>query len=272
VLHDVMGNDSYGDCVFAALNHLAGVATGNAGALWHPTTEQVLADYATVTGFNPADPSTDNGTNEVDALNFYVEHGFANGTRALGWLDVNATDKLEVKSTISLFEHALPCLELPDAYVHPYPSGDGFVWGVGTPNPNQGHAIIIVGYDDARGVLICTWGMLGWLTWDALAALCVASAGGSLSILLTPDMLIKGSMKAGNGFAWQDLVAAFDSMGGHVPVPPGPSPDPLPPGPPTLASAQAWVDQAIDADHHFLYTKQSAKTLVNAALLARWSA
>jgi hypothetical protein len=273
-LRDVYGNDQLGDCVIACAHHVQGVATGNAGAIVTATLDQIIADYSAIGGYVPGDPSTDQGCDEVVALNYYCSKGWAtNGTKGLGWLTVDATNRVEVMSAIYLFEHLIICEELPDARVNPFPSGDGFVWGSGTPNPNNGHSYMACGYD-APGVKIDTWAMFGTETWDGLAALATAAAGGGAYVVLTPDLLAKGAAKSPNGVAWADLVADFDAMGGAVPVPPpAPPPPPVPPaGPMTLAEAQAIAAAGFEADPHFIFTRGSAEAIVKTALAAGWRA
>lgn len=249
VLADIYGNDSLGDCVIAGAYHIVGVETGNAGALYTATEQQIEHDYSAIGGYVPGDDSTDNGCEMQTALNYWMAHGFANGTKPLGWLAVDATNKAEMMSALYLFEHLYIGAELPDQWVNPFPSGPGFVWdAAGASDPNNGHAVMACGYGPL-GVKIDTWGMLGTMTWAALAAYCVAPAGGELYVLLTLDQLARGQMRAPNGVAWADLIRDFDLIGGHVPipVPPPPPPPPPPPAPHpapapktlTLAQAQA---------------------------------
>ena len=271
VLANIYGNDELGDCVIAAGYHVVGVETGNAGALYTATTDQILADYGAIGGYVPGNPATDQGCDEITALNYWQQHGFANGTRLLGWLSVDATNVTEVKTACALFENLFFGIELPDAWVSPFPSSSGFVWDVGTPNPANGHAVMGVGYNDS-GVQIGTWGMVGTLTWRAVAALCSPAAGGMLTVMLTPDQLAKGQAKAPNGFAWTDLIADFDSMGGSVPVPPPPPPPPpvpAPGAPVSLEEAQAWTLSALQKAHPLL-TRRQAETIVQGALASNW--
>lgn len=268
-LSNILGNDSLGDCVIASGYHVEGVATGNAGACYVPPLADVISDYSSIAGYVPGDPSTDNGTDEITALNWWTKNGFKNGTKLPGWATVDGTNRSQVMSAVQLFEHVMLCLELPNTYVNPFPSGDGFTWDVGTPNPDQGHAIMACGYN-STGVKICTWGMLGTLTWAALASLCVPSAGGGTYVVLTPDIIAKGATKAPNGFAWGDLIADIDTMGANIPIPPPPAPSPAPPGTVvTLAQAQAWAVGGL-ARGHALMTRQTAEQLAASALAAGW--
>ena len=53
----MLGNDTVGDCVFAADGHIVEQATFfGQGSEYVVSTEQALAAYSQVTGYNPADP------------------------------------------------------------------------------------------------------------------------------------------------------------------------------------------------------------------------
>lgn len=226
-LRRVFMNDQLGDCVIAGGYHIVGVETGNAGRGFVATDSQVVADYSAIGGYVPGNPNTDNGCDLQTAMNYWVQHGFADGTKLIGYLAVDATNKLEVMQALYLFENLYLGVEVPDAWINPFPSHDGFVWDAATPDPNNGHCVMAVGYT-AQGITIDTWGLLGTITWAALAELCTAKNGGELYVMLTPDQLAKGATKVPSGMAWSDLIADFDAMGGTVPVP---SPIPAPPAP-----------------------------------------
>jgi len=267
IVADIMGNDAHGDCIYAAGYHTVGVETANAGTPFHATLAQVLADYSAVTGFKPNDPNTDNGGLIQDALNYWLSHGFANGTKILGYLSVDATNVAEVQACCYLFENLVLGMALPDAWITPFPSGSGFTWDVaGTPDTNNGHCIAAFGHD-AHGVKIATWGLLGTLTYAALAKYAVASGSGELWVILTPDQLAKGQDKAPNGVRWSDLIADFDSIGGHVPLPA--PPPPAPPAPPStggvsLAQAEAAVKKAFAGQPWLISSGSAVKTAMKA--------
>jgi hypothetical protein len=270
-LRNIYGNDVLGDCVIAEGYHAEGVATGNAGNLFVATPDQITADYSAIGGYVPDDPSTDNGCDEVTAMNYWTSHGYANGTKLDGWLTVNAADIVEVQTCIFLFGEVDFCAELPDTYVTPFPSGDGWTWGPGSPDPNNGHSFGGFGYD-SNGSKIDTWAEFGNFTYDAISGLCVPAAGGGCYVRLTPDMLAKGQTKAPNGVDWSSLIGDFDSMGGNVPVPappPAPPPAPTPGSPVTLAQAQAWANAGLAAAHPLLLRSQ-AESIVKAALAKNW--
>lgn len=288
-LTDIYGNDELGDCVIAGGYHVEGVATGNAGDIFVATPDQIVSDYSAIGGYVPGDPSTDQGCDLVTAMNYWTSHGFANGTKLLGWLSVDGSNPKELAQACYLFEHLYFGMELPDAWVNPFPSGDGFTWNVaGAPVPENGHAIMAYGAN-ASGVIIDTWAMRGTLTFAAIAKYAVTKANGEVHVMLTPDLLAKGAIKAPNGVLWNDLVADFNSMGGHVPIPapiptpaptpapaPAPSPTPTPTPTPapsgggvTLVQAQKWVDAAFSKGPRQM-TRKGATSVANAGLAANW--
>ena len=284
VITNLEGNDEYGDCVEAEDSHFIAVMTGNAGTLFAYSKQQTLAAYSALTGFNASDPSTDQGTDPIADLNYYVQNPYADGTKLAGYLQVDATNQQEVMFALFAFGNLKLWLALPDSYINPIPSANGFVWDVDSPDPSNGHCIGSCGYNstnvavvgaNSQGVQIMTWGLIGTLTWKALAALCVASAGGGAAVRVTPDWLNKAVGKTPSGFAWDDLISDFDTMGGTIPIPSPttpptpPAPSPAPTAPPTLTEVQAAISAAL-ATQMPLLTRASAESVANAAVAGLW--
>src|SRR4029077_18969170 len=67
----LLGNDHYGDCVWAGSAHEHMLFNKVVHHQDVPFDDQcVLADYSVVTGFDPNDPSTDKGTDVHAALDY----------------------------------------------------------------------------------------------------------------------------------------------------------------------------------------------------------
>jgi len=219
VLSNVYLNDQLGDCVIAGGYHVVGVETGNAGNLFTASNQQLIADYSAIGGYVPGQPNTDNGCDEVTALNYWTENGFADGTKLLAWLAVDPSNQQEVVAAMYLFENLYFGIELPDKWVNPMPDASGFTWNIaGSSDPQNGHCVVGVGYN-SNGVNIDTWGLLGTLTWKAIEKYCSKKSGGSLYVMLTPDQLQKGQTKAPNDVDWTTLIQDFNEMGGNVSPP-----------------------------------------------------
>jgi len=216
-LANIYKNDSLGDCVIAGMAHVEGVLSGGAGDLVTYTDDQIIALYSAIGGYVNGDESTDQGCDEQTALNYWQQTGAPAGSHQIaGWLSVNGQDEDEVRQALYLFENVYFGVELPDAWVNPMPGAAGFTWdAAGDPDPNNGHCFVGAGYSDA-GVTIDTWGMLGTVTWAAVAKYANGSAGGELYTVISQDAIAKASAKAPNGFDFSQLVADFDSIGGKV--------------------------------------------------------
>jgi hypothetical protein len=279
-LTQVLGNDQYGDCVFAENGHYVAVETGNSGQLYSYTTQQVLADYSAETGFDANDPSTDQGADPVADLNYFTQNPYADGTRLLGWATVDAASQDEVRYAVSAFGNVKMWLGLPDGITSSMPTGDGFVWDVdrGPPDQNNGHCIGGYAYDVQkirvvtvvdRGVVVATWGMLGVVTWAALAAWCTQQAGGGLAVRVSMDWVDRNTGSTPTGLNASAMVSEFNRwFGQNVPVPPAPDPQPTPPAqqPATQANAQAAIAAAFAADGHSLYVSDQAVSVASGAM------
>ena len=281
VISDEEGNDAYGDCVLAEEAHFIAVMTGNAGKLFAYTRDMTLAAYSALTGFNASNPASDQGTDPLVCLNYFTQNAYADGSKLAGYIQVDATNRAQVEFAISAFGNLKIWLSVPTAYISPFPSGNGFVWDVAPPNPDNGHCIGSCAYNstnvavvgsNSQGVQVMTWGLVGTITWAAFAALCVPSAGGGCATRVTLDWLNASIGKTPSGFAWRDLIADFDTMGGTLMIPPPPAPpSPTPAGLATFAQATSWLAEGINGATA-LETREQAIAAANAGLLKYWPA
>jgi hypothetical protein len=213
-LAQVYLNDQLGDCVIAGIEHVAGVLTGNVGAPVIFDDANTKRLYGAIGGYVDGDESTDNGCDEVTALNYWQENGLlADGEHKIsGWIAVDGTNADEIKTALWLFENLIFGVPMPDAWVNPMPSGSGFIWDVGgDSDDNNGHCFVGVGYNE-KTVTIGTWGMLGDITVPAIARYASGSGGGELYAALSSDAVAKAAEKAPNGFDFSQLLADLDSL------------------------------------------------------------
>jgi len=213
-------NDKLGDCVIAGIGHVVGVLTAGAGNQFVYSDDQILQLYEAIGGYVPNHPNTDDGCDEQTALNYWQHHGAPSGTlKIAGWVAVNGADPNEYRTALWLFENLYFGLELPDKWVSPMPTRPGFTWDVaGPPNPDNGHCVVGAGYSN-KGVKICTWGMLGTLTDEAVEKYATTAGSGELYTVISQDAINKATQKAPAGFDWSQLIADFDSMGGNLAPP-----------------------------------------------------
>lgn len=207
-------NDELGDCVIAAIAHAQGVFTGNAGLPAEQyTSAQIIALYSAIGGYVPGDESTDNGCDERTALAYWQKDGAPFGQNKIsGWLSVDGTNSHQVRQALYLFENLVFGIELPDKWINPAPQAAGFVWDVAGPaDPDNGHCFVGTGYD-LTGVQICTWGMLGTITDQAIAAYASAAGAGELYVVLTPAIIAKATAKSPAGFEFAQLQSDFQNF------------------------------------------------------------
>ena len=72
---EVLGNDHYGDCVWAGAAHETMLWNKEAARTVTFSNDSVLKDYSAVTGFNPNDPNTDQGTDMQVAASYRRKKG-----------------------------------------------------------------------------------------------------------------------------------------------------------------------------------------------------
>jgi hypothetical protein len=215
-LNDVYLNDIEGCCVISAMAHITGVFTANAcGAPLMFKSADLNRLYSAIGGYVPGDETTDNGCDELTALNYWAQFGLFpdSSHRSVGYISVNPLDIIELRTANWLFENLFLGMELPDEWISPFPNTSGFIWDIaGEPNPDNGHAVAAVGCSK-DGIIISSWGLLGTLTFAAARKYLLPPTG-ELYAVLSNDIINKAMKKAPNGFDWTQLLADFQAIGG----------------------------------------------------------
>ncbi len=138
----MMGNDGYGDCVFADDAHQVMIITANTGAIVVPTTDQTLAQYSAETGFDQSDPSTDNGADETTDCQYLVKNGFL-GHKASDTAMVDPTNLDHMTWTVQLFGAAKLGVNWTKKQMDQFNNGETIT---GDPNGevDGGHDVVVV--------------------------------------------------------------------------------------------------------------------------------
>lgn len=155
----MLGNDSVGDCTIAGHYHLRMIqrSVAQAGNPLNVTTEQALADYTAATGYNPSDPSTDNGANMLDILKFYGDKFVT--------IDVQNID--QVKAANYIFGGLYIGFSVPQSMVDELNSGIDPTWKF-VPNDKpsgEGHCVDPCGHGRA-GLALASWGKYYRTSWE----------------------------------------------------------------------------------------------------------
>jgi hypothetical protein len=158
---DVLGNDAVGDCALAAQSHALQTWTANAGTEVTPTTEDTLRAYSEVTGYDPADPSTDQGTVMQDALAYWRRTGMPiGGTRhkILAFAEVDHRNPVELDAAIALFGEVLLGLSFPASAMDAFNQNEPWDVWEDDGGIEGGHAVCSARYDTYTG----TWRVITW--------------------------------------------------------------------------------------------------------------
>ena len=219
-----VADQGLGDCTCAAVGHAIDVWTAGGNAPATVTAAQIVTLYSLSCGYVLGDPSTDNGGNELTVLDYVAEHGIdGNGLHKIaGTASLDATNVQEMKEATFLTGASELCLELPDAYVNPFPAQDA-VWDLaGAPNPEQGHCVLCRGTYTSNSPNgkpawgIVTWGTLVWLTTDACAYYCSTAQGGSVNVAMTQEWIDSARGTSPNALDYNALESAFKALGGVI--------------------------------------------------------
>ena len=156
----VYGNDSIGDCAAAEAAHgamLTSILGGNTMARF--TNKQVIAFYSAVTGYDPSDPSTDQGTDYRVMLSYLRKHGIKdadNKVHKIGAFVLLDGSLAQLDQALWLFGNVPVGVDLPDSAQDQFSAGQP--WDVVRgAQIDGGHAI--GGIEKIKnGYLMTTWG------------------------------------------------------------------------------------------------------------------
>lgn len=160
----MLGNDRYGDCVFAGAAHETMMWNRLRGGKDVPmSATQTLLDYSDVTGFDPKDPSSDQGTYVIDAMRYRKATGVrdAKGTRhkIAAYLSIDPKNFSLLVQAAFVFGAVGIGFEVPDTIWEQWSNGE--YWDVVDPDApiDGGHYVPVVGSRNSQArVTILTWG------------------------------------------------------------------------------------------------------------------
>ena len=155
-------NDQLGCCTCSAAGHLEMLWTSQASQEFAPADSDILTAYEAVGGYNPADPSTDNGADEITVLNYWRNTGIA-GRKITAYAQVEHASQADVQAAIAFFGGCYIGVQFPESAMDAFNQGQ--IWGnVQDTDIEGGHALPLVAYD-AIGPTCVTWGRLQKMTW-----------------------------------------------------------------------------------------------------------
>lgn len=223
------GNDRVGDCTCADVDHEVKSMQAAAGnALVRSTTQEVLAAYSAITGYDPADPNTDQGAEMQAVRDYWRKTGFTLGGEVhqiLLFADLDVTDTTLIKWALDQFGAVGLGVNFPVSAMDQFDAGEPWTVVHGS-RIEGGHAVDLVGYDESWWYVV-TWGRVQRVA-PAWFAAYVEEAWTAFS----KDFVNANSGTDALGGTLYDLgqqFAAVTHQPNPVPAPaPGPTPQPAP--------------------------------------------
>lgn len=167
----MMLNDQLGDCTCAAMFHARQVWSFNAaGSEATESDADVLDAYEEACGYNPSDPTTDQGGNEQSVLTWWTQTGIktaaAGRDKLLAFIEIDPRHTDDVRRAI--YECGLVYIGFN---VPGWLMASGQIPAVWNADPDAdnsivgGHAIVLPGYDFAN--LAAAQGTFDLISWGA---------------------------------------------------------------------------------------------------------
>ncbi|MCU1680926.1 MAG: hypothetical protein JWQ81_1665 [Amycolatopsis sp.] len=280
----IYGNDQLGDCVWAMIGHVIEAAStyGN-GETIKVTTADLIKGYSAVTGYNPKDPSTDQGTVIADALAYWQKVGiggtaakeYADAHKILAYASVKISDRVELDAALNLFGSLCLGVNFPNSAMGQFNNHQPWDVLVNDGGIDGGHAIHHGYFNTAnKDERIVTWGAVEDMT-DRWWSKYVEEAW----VVITPEWLDvsghspEGLDLFGLGEDFAELTGKPNPFPAPKPVPtpvpvppiPVPVPDPTSVPPAPVATADAALVAALTpwaAKHHVTDNAAAAKAFL----------
>jgi len=203
----MLANDRYGDCVFAGAAHETMLLAREGGRTAWFTDAAVLGDYAAVTGFDPRNSGSDQGTDVAEAAEYRRVTGIADGHgnrhRIAAYLALEPGAVEHLYLATYLFGIAGIGLMLPASAIDQAKKGEA--WDVVPGAPIEGgHYVPLVGRG-AGGLRVVSWGAVQTITERFLKQYCDEAIA-----YVSQESLVNG--KSPEGFAYADLISDLAAL------------------------------------------------------------
>jgi hypothetical protein len=200
------GNDKYGNCVWAMFAHMCQLFAALGGMPCNFSLEAILKGYSDVTGFDPNDPSTDQGTNERDGLKYMIKTGLVDTTGKIhkfgAFVKIDPKNTLHMNAACWLFGAVPLGVQIPASAMEQFNNNQpwSLVWL--NNHIEGGHAIPWVA--KRNNDIVLTWGRKQEMTLAWFRRFCDEAYA-----VLSPEMLKNGISNEGFNFTQlnADLVA-----------------------------------------------------------------
>ena len=197
----MLANDRYGDCVWAGAAHETMLLAREAGKVVSFTDAGVLGDYAAATGFDPARPETDQGTDMQEAAAYRRGAGIADARgvrhRIAAYLALEPGNVTHLYLATYLFGVAGIGLSLPVSAIDQARRGEA--WDVVDGAPNEGGHYVPLVARRADGLHVVSWGAVQVMSERFLQQYCDEAIA-----YVSQDCLVE--QRSPENFAYDDLI------------------------------------------------------------------
>ena len=156
----IMANDRLGDCAIAGPGHETMLLNAAAGRQVAFTDQNIIDAYSAITGYNPADPNTDQGSDVHQVLDYRAKTGLTDARggnhRIAAYVAVTAGDWTQLLEALYVFECVGIGIQFPGSAMDQFNAGQP--WDVPISAFDGGHYIPVVARPAADQVTVITWG------------------------------------------------------------------------------------------------------------------
>lgn len=161
-------NNSLGDCVCEDSGHGLMLRTANAGKIIIPTSQDILALYEAVGGYQPGNASTDQGCDEGLMCQYLIKTGLC-GQKASATGPVDPTNIEHLKWTVQIFGSCRLGIIVDQQMEQQFSLKQPWETPAAANDPNAGgHDVPIVKYDSQYAYVV-TWGGLQPVAWPLVS-------------------------------------------------------------------------------------------------------
>jgi hypothetical protein len=156
----MLGNDQYGDCVWAGSCHEHELWTMLGGDPAEFTEQNALDAYTAVTGFDPNDPNTDQGTDMRNAINYRRTTGITDSTGKIhkigGFCALEPGNYTQLLQALHIFDSVAIGFEVPASAMDQFNAGK--IWSIVPGSPIEGgHYVPCVARPGHLLIDVVTW-------------------------------------------------------------------------------------------------------------------
>lgn len=204
----MLGNDTVGDCVEAGAAHETEMWNEIAKIDVPFTPACVLSDYSAATGYNPAEPNTDQGTDVQSYLGYRRKTGVldASGARHKigGYVALECPNWWQLLEALYIFDAVGIGFNFPNTAMTQFDAGQPWALVPGS-TIEGGHYVPVLGRPHISMLEVVTWGTTQLMTRAFYQTYCDEAYG-----ILSVESMING--KTAEGYNLVALEAAITAL------------------------------------------------------------